>query len=577
MPPSSILLLLFLPFTSSHVSLTFPSSRYPPLDFLDSLRTKGPCGVPVPRKQYLTNLIINKPYNITWRMGYPHQGGYRLTLIDGHGDTVAQLTPTTNASYVGTMDQTEMKETVVFPKECSNCSILLQRQAIEWGKAYTFHSCADVNIVSEETEDTQCNGRGRMKEGKCDCDPGFGGKECKSIVHCSSDEDCGKGGKCIEERGTLVVKTCFCPYGQFGRNCDTQFNGLPDNCFAYNNLKRGEFNKHGMFNEECYMSKQLNSNDTVYYRHLKSEDEVEVILDFDTTSWVGLGWRPDGLDPSCRLFPDLEGARYRRQSPSFPSESTEMESFPTTSLRDSTAPTRTSQDGPIPVMPKSNGLLSSALHAPLHPMDCIDMIIGAVRNGRSRIQDLYSRDRSTPIEDHWYDGLDSLSAAYGIEVDGRTIIMFRRNRQEIEPTDHPLGGTRQFIVWAKGQTKGGYSHSAPSAFDKGSHSISADSFYADDVVNYHGDKNRGVFKGDLAQSIPSQDVQKKLRDPPPPSSSSSSLPPLVIHHSNSITPSSSQSQTISPSVEVIDDSIPPSQSSSFVISSLLSIVLLRLL
>lgn len=24
---------------------------------------------------------------------------------------------------------------------------------------------------------------------------------------------------------------------------------------------------------------------------------------------------------------------------------------------------------------------------------------------------------------------------------------------EIEPTDHPLGGTRQFIVWAKGQTK----------------------------------------------------------------------------------------------------------------------------
>lgn len=38
-----------------------------------------------------------------------------------------------------------------------------------------------VNIVSEETEDTQCNGRGRMKEGKCDCDPGFGGEDCKSI------------------------------------------------------------------------------------------------------------------------------------------------------------------------------------------------------------------------------------------------------------------------------------------------------------------------------------------------------------------------------------------------------------
>ncbi|GMT16913.1 hypothetical protein PFISCL1PPCAC_8210, partial [Pristionchus fissidentatus] len=566
----SSLLLLFLPLTSAHVSLTFPSARYPPLDFLDSLRTKGPCGVPVPRKQYLTNLVVNRPYNITWRMGYPHQGGYRLTLIDGHGDTVVQLTPTTNASYSGTMDQTEMGESVVFPRECHNCSILLQRQAIEWGKAYTFHSCADVNILPQETDETQCNGRGRIKDEKCDCDPSYGGDQCQIIVHCNSDDDCGKGGKCVEERGTLVAKTCFCPYGLFGRHCDSQFNSQPDNCFAYEELRRNDFNKYGMFNEECYMSERLNANDTVYYRHLKSEDEVEVILDFATTSWAGLGWRPDGLDPSCRLFPDLEDASAQPPSP-FPIEPTELESFPTTSLRDSSAPTRSSQDGPLPVMPKNNGLLSSALHAPLHPMDCVDMVIGAVRNGRSRIQDLYSRDRSTPIEDHWYEGLDSLSAAYGIEVDGRTIIMFRRSRQEIEPTDHPMGGPRQHIVWAKGQTKGAFTHSAPSAFDKGPHSVSIESFYADDVINYHGDKNRGVFKADLAQNMPAQNIQKKLRDPP-----SSPLPPLIIDHSRPTTVSRRPS-TISPSISIIDDTTPPTTRSSAILPlsyTLFSLILL---
>ena len=34
-------------------------------------------------------------------------------------------------------------------------------------------------------------------------------------------------------------------------------------------------------------------------------------MDFDTTSWISLGWRPEGLDPSCRLFPDLEGVSTR--------------------------------------------------------------------------------------------------------------------------------------------------------------------------------------------------------------------------------------------------------------------------
>ncbi|KHJ86211.1 hypothetical protein OESDEN_14046 [Oesophagostomum dentatum] len=56
-------------------------------------------------------------------------------------------------------------------------------------------------------------------------------------------------------------------------------------------------------------------------------------------------------------------------------------------------------------MPRNNGLLDSALRAPLHAMDCVDVLIGAVRDGRTRVQDSYSRDRSTPLEDFWYGGI----------------------------------------------------------------------------------------------------------------------------------------------------------------------------
>ncbi|KJH45605.1 hypothetical protein DICVIV_08341 [Dictyocaulus viviparus] len=146
-------------------------------------------------------------------------------------------------------------------------------------------------------------------------------------------------------------------------------------------------------------------------------------------------------------------------------------------------PSRIAQEGPRPIMPRDNGILESALHAPLHAMDCIDILIGAVRDGRTRIQDSYSRDRSTPLEDFWYEGEMSLVAAYGRELDGRTIIMFRRPMQEIEPTDHPLGPGQMFVVWAKGQQQGAYAHGAPSALDVAN---TNEAFYPDDILNYHG-------------------------------------------------------------------------------------------
>lgn len=39
-------ILMLIDGTVGHITLTFPPARYPPLDFLDTARTIGPCGLP---------------------------------------------------------------------------------------------------------------------------------------------------------------------------------------------------------------------------------------------------------------------------------------------------------------------------------------------------------------------------------------------------------------------------------------------------------------------------------------------------------------------------------------------------
>uniref|UniRef100_A0A914XNI3 Uncharacterized protein n=1 Tax=Plectus sambesii TaxID=2011161 RepID=A0A914XNI3_9BILA len=101
----------------AHVALTFPPARYPPLDFLDNARTTPPCGVPRPQAATFTTLYTNTPYNLTWRMQYPHQGGYRLTLLDATGRQLQALTrPSTSsqAGFSGLEDQTFVFSRVQF-------------------------------------------------------------------------------------------------------------------------------------------------------------------------------------------------------------------------------------------------------------------------------------------------------------------------------------------------------------------------------------------------------------------------------------------------------------------------------
>lgn len=84
-------------------------------------------------------------------------------------------------------------------------------------------------------------------------------------------------------------------------------------------------------------------------------------------------------------------------------------------------------------------------------MDCTDIVIGTARGELSRIQDYYTRDRSTPRLDTIYGGKSELSATGGFEKDGITTIIFRKKLQADEPTDHSITNDLMHVIWAKGQ------------------------------------------------------------------------------------------------------------------------------
>lgn len=73
--------------------------------------------------------------------------------------------------------------------------------------------------------------------------------------------------------------------------------------------------------------------------------------------------------------------------------------------------------------------MPQAFNTELHPMDCVDIVMASVTNNNLlHIADMYTRDRSTPLDDGYFDGEQSLTAAYGQQTkDGRSIVMFRRN------------------------------------------------------------------------------------------------------------------------------------------------------
>uniref|UniRef100_A0AC35TQZ5 EGF-like domain-containing protein n=1 Tax=Rhabditophanes sp. KR3021 TaxID=114890 RepID=A0AC35TQZ5_9BILA len=442
--------IFILPFlvVQAHISLIFPPPRFPPFDYLDNQKTIGPCGIPKPKRPVFTTMVTETSYDIFWTLPKLHEGGFKISLLNQRGQMHEQLTMNEQSGYMGVNNATQRSYKITFTHTCKNCTLLIEKNQHDMKDSGRFVSCSDVNIIkqSEENADNmdeiRCSGHGTFNGVSCTCDALYSGNKCEIKSLCTRHSECKNGGKCIGMKSNPADKACFCAFGFFGNHCERTF--LPTNtdapCFNFYYPvapDKQRYMGYGLFNPPCYQKHKFSDNDYVYYRSIN--EEIEVILDFKTTSWVSLGWRPKVLDGSCRLFPDLDGDVYN-----------------------------------------TAGYLQSALETPLHPMDCSDIMFGAVRDGLTRIADMYTRDRSTPMPDSFFDGEYSFSAAYGIEVAdlNRTVIMFRRNVREQEPSDTALFGPLH-VIWAKG-------------FDVPENDTESEEFYESDSLKYHGPTNRGV-------------------------------------------------------------------------------------
>lgn len=127
-----------------------------------------------------------------------------------------------------------------------------------------------------------------------------------------------------------------------------------------------------------------------------------------------------------------------------------------------------------------------------HAMDCTDIVIGSARGNTARVYDYYTRDRSTPLRDHMYEGEDDITASIGWEEDGETTIIFRKKMVANGPTDHSILNDNMHVIWAVGQKQGEYSHSPHSGLESSTEEASVPNFYHDDELKYHGKENRGI-------------------------------------------------------------------------------------
>ena len=103
------------------------------------------------------------------------------------------------------------------------------------------------------------------------------------------------------------------------------------------------------------------------------------------------------------------------------------------------------------------------------------MVVAKVNGNMFRILDFYSRDRSTPHEDEWYGGAQSLTGAVGRVINGVTYVRFRRPLRTNDSFDHDIVSGDFLVVWAHGRPD------------------SCSDFYQPLELKYHGPSNRGLF------------------------------------------------------------------------------------
>lgn len=270
----------------AHVALTFPPARKYDLDFLDTFRTDTPCGMP--KGDIKTSIPAGQSLNVQWHLGYPHNGGFKIELLDANDEKIKDLT--SPGSFEGTADKTAQNFNLVMPTEtCNGCSIRLIRQALEWGPNYLFQSCANVDIVNPNDYVNDCSGHGTASGSTCQCKKFYHGNKCQFRTDCETDTDCNSHGQCVGTAGTALPRDeCYCDLGFFGRYCE----------------KTSVLNKK-FYNESLYMSHNLLGTDVRFLWRFVDEAEhvLEAIVVGKTNSFLAIGWRPDNVDKSCQAFP----------------------------------------------------------------------------------------------------------------------------------------------------------------------------------------------------------------------------------------------------------------------------------
>ncbi|XP_071951273.1 uncharacterized protein [Antedon mediterranea] len=543
--PMLILFLLSLASLSySHIVLTFPPARSY-LDFLDNVRTEGPCGSEKDPGDPVTALQPGQEINVTWHISYAHRGGFYIELMqDG---MVYNLTEP-GGEFISVDDATKLQQTVTIPANVmGNATLRIVRHAAEWltnnpDVPYLFWSCADLLIddtamCNKVGDETPCSNRGTCTNGKCECNRLSFGEYCQYEDICANTADCNDHGQCHDILATSYPKRqCYCEDGFFGIKCEKE---NPSD-FTIN------------INKNLFFKRMINDEIKLYYRIL--EDEIEIAVEAKTNTWLGIGWRPAGLTDTCKdAFGDgwVEGGdaepepeaetnnRRRRQSgneivirekytgdtncgsnggnggpepegegnpepeaegspepeaegsPEPEAEGTpEPEAEGTPEPEAEGTPEPEGEGTPEPE-PEGEGEAEPEGEAPaggpLHPMDCMDIVIGMAHGTTSNIADYYTLDRSTPLRDSMYGGTDDLVAAGGKEEDGTTTIVFRKKLQDSDPADHDIMNEPMTVIWARGQEYGAYVHSPASSIEACTASI--DDYYRQDELKYHGTHN----------------------------------------------------------------------------------------
>uniref|UniRef100_H2XT76 EGF-like domain-containing protein n=1 Tax=Ciona intestinalis TaxID=7719 RepID=H2XT76_CIOIN len=418
--------------SEAHVRLTFPPARRYALDFLDNGRTRGPCGFQPYAGAPRTTLIEGTKLRVTWHLAYSHRGGAQIQIIKENPFVV--VTSLTGGAFLFQNDSTRQYADVVLPVNytCDSCAIRLFRQASEWGGAYRFWSCSDVTILRHPNASSKClnNGTCDPVTGLCSCVKLFSGDRCENKDQCWVDSDCGRG-RCIDTRSTTYPKLmCYCEAGWHGESCDTSSDIVVQQNYSSN---------------PDYWTRELSpGNIYVHWRLVRNNTEIEIAVRAKTLSWVGIGWRPRGLTTRCKSFP-YSGSR--------------------------------------PTLDRAYMDIVTALKSqPIVAMDCIDVVIGSVKGNLHRVQDMYTRDRSTPRADAFYGGSDDITGSAGSQVDGFTTIVFRKKTRAILQCDHSIVDAPMQVVWAIGQGLDSYGHRPGSGLE----ACTAKRFYRHDEIKYHG-------------------------------------------------------------------------------------------